>query len=111
MKTVITKGNDVTLSELGGGVSRKVLAHDGRMMVVEVRFEKGGIGSVHKHPHTQATYVKSGAFRFTIEGEDHDVKEGDTLIFEPDEAHGTLCQEKGILIDVFTPQRDDFLQT
>ena len=32
--------DDITLTELGGGVSRKVLAYDEDLMSVEVRFER-----------------------------------------------------------------------
>ena len=48
---MIVFGNDVALTELGGGVSRKILAQDTEMMAVEVHFEKGAIGAVHTHPH------------------------------------------------------------
>lgn len=94
---------------LGGGCSRRVLAHDAQLMIVEVGFEQGAVGAVHAHPHTQATYVKEGKFRFTIEGREATVGEGDSLIFPSGIPHGTLCLEKGVLIDVFTPQREDFL--
>lgn len=109
MQSIVVKNNEVPLRELGGGVSRKVLAHLPQMMVVEVRFDKGGVGAPHTHPHVQCTYVKSGVFDFTIEGEVRRVSEGDSIAFLPDVLHGTHCVEAGTLIDVFTPQRDDFL--
>ena len=101
--------NDVPLKDLGGGVSRKVLAHSPEMMVVEVRFEKGGIGAVHTHPHIQCTYIKSGSFRFSIGDEYAVVSEGDTIAFPANLPHGTVCLEAGIVVDIFTPQREDFL--
>ena len=100
---------DVLLKDLGGGVSRKVLAHSPEMMVVEVHFEKGGVGAMHTHPHVQCTYVKCGSFRFTIDGEDTVVNEGDTIAFPSNIPHGTVCLESGIVVDIFTPQREDFL--
>ena len=69
-----------TVSEdLGNGVTRRVLAHGGRMMAVEVQFEQGAIGPLHNHPHEQLTYVLSGEFEFTIGEEKHVVTAGDTL--------------------------------
>ena len=109
MEAKVVQNAAVALTELGGGVSRKVLATLPEMMVVEVRFETGGMGSVHAHPHVQCTYVRSGAFRFNIDGKTAEVREGDSIAFPPDVPHGTLCLEAGILIDVFTPQREDFL--
>ena len=100
---------DVALKDLGGGVSRRVLAYTPQLMIVEVNFEKGGEGSVHTHPHSQSTYVISGRFRFNVDGESVEVGPGDTLAFVPDIPHGTLCLEAGTLIDVFSPMREDFL--
>ena len=100
---------DIPLSELGGGVSRKVLAYNDQMMIVEVHFQAGAVGAVHTHPHVQSTYVKSGRFRFTIEGEPVEVTQGDTIAFPSNAEHGTLCLEEGVLLDIFTPMRKDFV--
>ena len=109
MKAIVVHNDKILLKDLGGGVSRKVLAYTPEIMMVEVRFEKGGVGAMHTHPHVQGTYVKSGAFRFTIDGEDVVVKEGDTIAFPSNIPHGTVCLEAGILVDVFTPMRADFV--
>lgn len=60
----------------GEGVERRVLAYCDDVMCVENRFVKGSIGAMHSHPHTQITYVVSGVFEFTIDGEVHTVKAG-----------------------------------
>lgn len=103
-------GRDVAAEQVGEGVSRKVLAHSDNMMVVEIHFQQGGIGTPHTHPHEQVTYIISGKFRFTNDGETKDVGPGDTLRFEPNTEHGTLCLEEGYLVDIFTPSRQDFLK-
>jgi len=95
--------------ELGGGVSRKFLGWDNQIMMVQVKFEKGAEGTPHQHFHTQATYVASGKFEFTIDGEKQIVEGGDGVYIEPNLVHGALCLEPGILIDVFSPVREDFL--
>lgn len=109
METKVVYNSDVALQDLGGGVSRKVLAYNDDLMIVEVHFEKGGVGSAHTHPHLQSTYVKSGAFRFTIDGQEVTVREGDTLAMPGNVSHGTLCLEAGVLIDIFSPMRKDFI--
>ena len=50
----------------GEGVTRRVLAYTDGLMCVENTFEKGAVGALHHHPHTQITYVVSGAFEFTV---------------------------------------------
>ena len=109
MKANVVFHKDVALKDLGGGVSRRVLAHTDQLMIVEVNFQAGGIGAVHTHPHCQNTYVKSGLFRFTIDGEPVEVGPGDTIAFPSGIPHGTLCLEPGTLLDIFTPMREDFL--
>lgn len=95
--------------DLGGGVSRKFLGFDNQIMMVKVKFEKGAEGTAHDHFHTQATYCVKGKFEFIIDGEKQIVKEGDGVYIEPNLVHGALCLEEGILIDVFSPVREDFL--
>ena len=69
---------EIPLQDLGDGVSRRVLAHDGSMMAVEVYFEEGAVGPMHNHVHEQLTYVLSVRFKFTIDEETHEVTAGDT---------------------------------
>jgi quercetin dioxygenase-like cupin family protein len=80
------------------------------MMCVENYFDEGAVGSVHSHPHTQITYVASGRFRFTIGDETHEVTKGDTLLKQDGVKHGCVCLEKGVLVDFFTPMREDFVR-
>ena len=102
--------DDVKLTDLGGGVSRKILSYNDQLMSVEVHFEKGAIGAVHTHPHVQISYVLEGSFEATIGGETKIIKKGDTYITEPDVPHGVVCLEAGTLLDIFTPMRADFLK-
>ena len=95
--------------EAGSGVIRRVLAYTDGLMCVENHFEEGAVGALHSHPHTQITYVVSGVFEFTIDGEVHTVKAGDTLLKQDGVIHGCVCVEDGILVDVFTPMREDFV--
>lgn len=97
------------LDDLGNGVTRRILAHGGTMMAVEVTFEQDAVGPRHHHPHEQLTYVLSGRFAFTIDGVTKEVGAGDTLYKAPNIVHGCVCLEAGVLLDTFTPQRKDFL--
>ena len=109
MKANIAYQADIPVKDLGGGVTRRVLAHTEQLMTVEVNFQAGSVGSLHTHPHFQNTYVLSGRFRFTIDGEPVEVGPGDTIAFPADIPHGTLCLEAGTLLDTFTPMRADFI--
>ncbi|MCP9763537.1 cupin domain-containing protein [Lacihabitans soyangensis] len=108
MNTLI-EDKEVEWLDLGGGIKRKVMAYDDQMMVVKVAFEAGGIGAMHSHPHTQASYVASGKFDITIDGNTKTLKGGDVYFVPSDLVHGAVCLEAGELIDVFHPLREDFL--
>lgn len=101
---------DCELTDLGGGVSRKILAQDKDMMAVEVHFVKGAVGAVHTHPHVQISYVLSGKFEANMDGDKRIIEAGDTYYTLPNLPHGVVCLEDGVLLDVFTPRRDDFLK-
>ncbi|MDR3170372.1 MAG: cupin domain-containing protein, partial [Treponema sp.] len=96
--------------QAASGVIRKVLAYCDAMMCVENYFETGAVGALHSHPHTQITYVAEGRFCFTIGDETKEVAKGDTLLKQDGVKHGCVCLEKGILVDFFTPMREDFVQ-
>ncbi len=94
----------------GEDVVRQVMGYDGQVMVVKVKFLKeGAVGTPHTHYQTQSTYVASGKFEFTINGETKIVSAGDGLYMEPDVLHGCVCLEPGVLIDCFSPMRADYL--
>jgi quercetin dioxygenase-like cupin family protein len=64
----------------------------------------------HRHPHEQMSIVVSGRVRFFVEGEERICSPGDILQFPANCLHGaTMMDEAVVLIDVFTPLREDFL--
>lgn len=99
-----------TVPQSGGqGVERRVLAYSDDLMCVENTFEKGAVGALHSHPHTQVTYVVSGAFEFEIDGVKKVVRAGDTMLKRDGVVHGCVCLEAGKLLDIFNPYRKDFV--
>ncbi len=93
----------------GEGVVRIIKSYTDELMVVENHFEEGAIGALHSHPHTQITYVISGKFEFTIGDEKKIVQTGDTMLKKDGIVHGCVCLEKGVLLDIFSPMRVDFV--
>lgn len=101
--------SETTLEIVSEGLSRKIGAYNDNLMVVEVHFEAGTTAPLHHHPHEQITYVMSGKFEFTVGDKTYTVGAGDSLYKEPNIVHGATCIEAGMLLDVFTPHREDFL--
>ena len=101
---------DFPIVSTGENVTRQVMADHADLMVVAFRFDAvGAVGALHNHPHVQSTYVQSGRFRFTVDGVDQEVGPGDSFVIPTQVVHGCVCLEPGMLVDCFTPRRDDFL--
>lgn len=107
---VFIRDGEVPWEELGGGVRRKILAYNDRLMVVRVEFEKDSIGPLHEHYHSQITHVEAGLFEVEIMGEKQVLGAGDAFYIPPHSLHGCRCLERGVLIDVFSPMREDFIE-
>jgi len=103
------KGNEEEIVEAGEGVTRQHLGYDDTILMARVVFEEGAEGYTHSHPHSQVTYVESGIFDFTVGSETQRLVAGDGTYIPPDAKHGAVCIEKGVLLDVFSPIREDFL--
>ena len=110
MKGIVGIHSERPVIDLGGGTSRRILTWNDQLMAVEVAFETGAVGSEHTHPHTQCSYVLSGRFSYSVEGGAVELGVGDSIVVPSGLPHGTVCLEKGVLLDVFTPLREDFLK-
>ena len=105
-----TENKTIPLTDLGGGVVRKVLSYSENLMTVELHFDKGAIGAKHSHPHEQIGYIVSGKLAYQEEGSPDKVLEtGDTYYVAPNVVHGIEVLEDTKLLDIFTPMRRDFV--
>ena len=87
-----------------------VLAESPEIMLVEFAFAEAARGCRTSHPHVQSTFVKAGRYRFTVGDETFEVGPGDAFVVPSGVTHGCkLLEGPGVLLDTFTPRRDDFL--
>lgn len=105
----ILKSSQQEWEEVGPGISRKITAYNDTIMMVLVKFEKGGIGKPHSHPHSQSSYIESGEFEVQMGDTFQILKQGDCFLAPPNTTHGVVCKSAGVLVDVFSPVREDFL--
>lgn len=104
------KDDEFDWEVVGEGIKRKIMGYDDSIMMVNVLFEKGSVGTPHEHYHSQVTNVAKGSFEVTIGGVSKVMKQGDCFYIPPHVVHGVVCLEDGLLIDVFSPIREDFMQ-
>ncbi|MGM8366187.1 cupin domain-containing protein [Virgibacillus sp. W0181] len=92
------------------GVKRKIFPPGESIMMMKVHFEKEAEGKLHNHHHEQFTYVLEGEFKFFIDDREQIVKAGETIFIPSNCKHGVLALEEGVLLDTFTPLREDLLK-
>lgn len=102
-------GDDIEVEDLGNGMKRQLMGHNQQILMAKVYFDEEAIGYVHDHHHAQAAYVVKGEFEVQVGEEKRILKAGDAFFVEPNAPHGAVCLKEGILIDVFSPCREDFL--
>jgi len=100
---------DVEIESVADGMTRQIMGYTENLMLVRVYFEEGAVGYAHSHRHEQVSYVEAGVFEVMIDGEKKILKAGDAFTVAPHLEHGAVCLEKGILIDTFSPMREDFI--
>jgi quercetin dioxygenase-like cupin family protein len=91
------------------GIQRKVMTYDDTVMLVKVKFDANAVGTLHQHYHAQITYIAAGSFEVEIEGHKKTLHTGDVFYASPNKWHGVVCKEAGMLIDFFSPYREDFI--
>jgi len=95
--------------DLKNGLQRQLFGYDEKVMMLKIKFDKGAVGALHQHPHSQVTYIESGVFDMTIDNVTKRIGTGDGYYVPPHAIHGIVCIEAGMLVDVFSPHRGDFL--
>lgn len=100
---------DIEEVKMIDGIYRKTLANQEELMLVHFRLVKGTTLPMHSHPHVQAGYVVSGKLDFHEKDEKYILEAGDSYIVDANVEHGATIMENAIVIDSFTPRREDYL--
>ena len=101
--------SEIKWEDQSGGITRQVFGYNNQIMMAKAKFEKGAIGTLHSHSHTQVAFVHGGVFEVTIGDEKRIMKDGDGFYVAPNVVHGVVCLEAGTLVDAFAPMREDFI--
>jgi quercetin dioxygenase-like cupin family protein len=104
-----TDWNSIPVERVGEGIERQMIAGE-NVMICRLRIGPHVVTPAHDHPHEQMTLVERGCVLFTIGDEQVIAKAGDVLHFPSGTWHGaTMLDEEVILVDIFSPIREDFL--
>jgi quercetin dioxygenase-like cupin family protein len=104
-----TDWSAIPAERIADGIERQLFYGD-RVMVCRLVIAPRTVTPVHSHPHEQITMVERGRVRYIIEGQERVLEQGDMLHLPSGIAHGaTMLDEEVVLIDIFSPLREDFL--
>jgi quercetin dioxygenase-like cupin family protein len=99
----------IPVERLEEGIERQMILGE-KLMICRLRLAPHVVTPAHDHPHEQITLVERGRVLFTIGHEQRTAQAGDVLHFPPGTWHGaTMLDEEVILVDIFSPIREDFL--
>ena len=101
--------DNVPIERVADGIERQMIVGD-RLMICRLKFAPDLATPAREHPHEQITIVERGRVRVVVGNEERIARPGDVLHFPSGCWHGaTTLDEEVILIDIFTPIREDFL--
>ena len=99
----------VPREHLADGIVRQMV-HGEMLMICRLTIAPGTVTAAHSHVHEQMTIVEKGRVKFIVGADEKIFGPGDVLLFPRDFWHGaTMLDEEVVLIDIFTPLREEFL--
>jgi len=99
----------VPSKQLEEGIERQMIVGE-KLMICRLRFAPHVVTQPHDHPHEQMTIVEQGRVLFTIGNEQRLAQAGEVLYFPSGTWHGaTTLDDEVVLVDIFSPIREDFL--
>ena len=109
IEALVTDWSSVPVERIAEGIDRQMIVGQ-NIMICRLRFDAFVVTPAHRHPHEQVTLVMQGKVKFTLDTEERVVSAGDVLHFPSNHWHGaTMLDEEVVLIDIFSPIREDFL--
>jgi quercetin dioxygenase-like cupin family protein len=106
---VVVKREAAQESKPEPGLTRKVMAYNDKLFLAEHQMVRGWAGSVHSHPHDQIVYVVRGRLKVACQGKTFDVQAGDSFVVRGGVEHGASALEDSLVVDIFTPCREDYI--
>jgi quercetin dioxygenase-like cupin family protein len=91
------------------GIRRRTLVSGERIMQIIVTLDAGAHLPEHHHPHEQVTHVLRGRLRFYVAGAIQELGPGESLSLPGGTPHAADALEESLVIDTFSPPREDLL--
>ena len=102
------KWDTVAVEHLTDNISRRMIVGT-KEMLVRWEFDKGAIAARHSHPHEQIVVMVQGKLRLKVGDAETIMGRDDIVVIPPGTPHEAEALEDTVVIDIFSPPREDFL--
>lgn len=98
----------VLAEQLDDRIRRRMIVGQ-KAMLVRWEFKKGALAARHQHPHEQVVVMVSGRLRLAVGDDETIMGPDDMVVIPPQIPHEAEALEDTVVIDIFSPPREDFL--
>jgi quercetin dioxygenase-like cupin family protein len=102
------KWETIAVEQLAHNIRRRMIVGT-KEMLVRWEFSKGALAAQHNHPHEQIVVMVEGKLRLTVGDTEKILGRDDIVVIPPNTPHEALALEDTVVIDIFSPPREDFL--
>ncbi|MGH8092072.1 MAG: cupin domain-containing protein [Chthoniobacterales bacterium] len=95
--------------EIAPGIRRRTITAGASMYQMRAELEAGSRLPEHAHPQEQIAHVIKGRLKLILAGVPHELTAGDALYIASNVPHRGETIEDTVVIDTFSPPRDDYL--
>jgi quercetin dioxygenase-like cupin family protein len=99
--------NTIEQEQLNPLLGRRAIFSE-NMTIARLDLRKGAAVPEHHHVNEQISIVETGALKFFINGGEQIVRGGEILTIPPNVPHAVEVLEDSVVLDVFSPARDDW---
>lgn len=97
------------VEQLNAQIGRQML-HTESMTVARIHLAAGAVVPRHQHENEQVANVVEGRLRFVVGDEELVLGAGESIALPADVPHEVEALEDSLVIDVFSPVREDWLR-
>ena len=102
------KWDTMAIEHLADNIKRRMIVGT-KEMLVRWELNKGALAARHSHPHEQVVVMVHGKLRLTVGDAEVIMVGDDIVVIPPDMPHEAQALEDTVVIDIFSPPREDFL--
>ena len=99
--------NNIPTREIVSGFYGKYY-HADNLSIGWIHAKAGYTVPMHAHIHEQVSYVQEGKLLFKLEDQEYILEAGMAITIAPNLKHGATAITDCVLIDVFSPVREDY---